>query len=280
MIKTDPETDMDVVQINDYLTFFYSGRYADHAEFDMRLGGGCYVIHRDSRAIVVDTFGLPGQGEWVKDFMIATYGTEKFTVVNTHWHGDHVGGNHLYQDDTIVGHSLTRDIMLQQADNPKMRTPPNLTFEGRMDLWLDDLKIELHEFKIHALGHVAVYLPDDKILLAADMLEDPICIFNFDDMTSEVQLREFERMKAMEIDCLLTSHCNIEVIKAGGYDKWFIENMADYMCAMVSDGGSSNFGKKPAQDYIAKTLKDGDLTWWGPYEEVHAMNVEAVRRAL
>jgi len=258
--------------------FFYSGRFPEHAEFDMRLGGGCYVIHRGNRAIVIDTFGLAGQGDWVKDYMVSNHDTKYFTVVNTHWHGDHVGGNSLYKNDPIVGHTLTRDIMRQFPDDPKMTTQPNLTFEGRMDLWIEDIKVELHEFKIHALGHLAVYIPQDKILLAADILEDPICIFNFEDMTPEVQLSEFERMMAMDIDSLLSSHCNLEVVKSGGYDKRFISNMVDYMRAMLKEGRSGDFKNKLAQDYITKALNNGLLTWWEPYKEVHEMNVEAVEK--
>jgi len=79
---------MDVTRINDYLTYFYSGRYPDHKEFDLRLGGGGYVMHEGAHAIVFDTFGLPGQGKWVKDYMISTHGIERFTVVNTHWQPD------------------------------------------------------------------------------------------------------------------------------------------------------------------------------------------------
>ena len=59
---------------------------------------------------------------------------------------------------------------------------------------------------IHCEGRLAVYLPDDKILLAADMLEDPIWIFNFDFATSiQTQLAEFERMSAMGIERIYSS---------------------------------------------------------------------------
>ena len=269
---------MDVTRINDYLTYFYSGWYPDHKEFDLRLGGGGYVMHEGAHAIVFDTFGLPGQGKWVKDYMISTHGIERFTVVNTHWHSDHVGGNHLYKNDTIVGHSLTRDIMAEHNDDPLMSTPPNLTFEGRMDLWLGDIKIELHEFKIHALGHFGIYLPGDKIFMAADLLEDPICIFDFDHMDPELQLAEFDRMMAMDLDCNLTTYCTLEVVKSGGYDKSFIANMAGYMRAMLKDGASPDFGEKPAQSYIPDAFKSGELGWWHPYAEVHAMNVDAIKK--
>ncbi|MEM7014463.1 MAG: hypothetical protein AAF585_23630, partial [Verrucomicrobiota bacterium] len=44
--------------------------------------------------------------------------------------------------------------------------PPNIVFAGTLDLWLDDLKLELHEFKVHEAGHLGVYLPSEKIFIA------------------------------------------------------------------------------------------------------------------
>ena len=47
------------IRINDNLIYFYWGRHPSHANMDMRLGGGCHVIHHSSEAIVVDTMGIP-----------------------------------------------------------------------------------------------------------------------------------------------------------------------------------------------------------------------------
>jgi len=146
-----------------------------------------------------------------------------------------------------------------------------------MDLWLEDLKVELHEFAIHCKGHLAVYLPDDKILLTADMLEDPIWIFKFDFATPESQLAEFERMRAMDIERIYSSHCNLNTVKAGGYDKNFIKNNVNYLKRMLADAGHSDFGTKRAQDYISDAVSAGELTWWEPYAEVHARNIDTIK---
>jgi cyclase len=238
-------------------------------------------------AIVVDTMNLPGQGAWVRRHLLDQYAIKYYTVVNTHWHLDHITEKHLYKNDSIIGHADTREIILANKDAGEAGTlwgppafpaiPPNITFKGRMDLWLEDVKVELHEFAIHCEGHLVVYLPDDKILLAAYMLEDPIWIFDFDFATPDIPLAEFERMTAMNIERIYSSHCNLDTVKAGGYDKRFIKNNANYLKRMLSDADRSDFGIKTAQVYADDAISAGELTWWEPYAEIHARNIETVK---
>jgi glyoxylase-like metal-dependent hydrolase (beta-lactamase superfamily II) len=277
---------IEVIDINDHLVYFYWGRHKDHSEMNMRLGGGTQAIYRGNSAVVVDTMSLPGQGKWVKNLLQEKYGIKNFTVVNTHWHLDHITDNYLYKNGAIICLAGTRDIILENKDAIEAGTlwgppafpavPPNVTFNGRLDLWLGDLKVELHEFAIHCAGHLAVYLPEDKILLAADMLEDPIWIFNFEFAAPETQLAEFERMIIMEIDRIYSSHCNIDMVKAGGYDKTFIKNNANYLKKMLADADDADFNKKTAHAYIDDALTAGELTWWEPYSEIHARNIDAI----
>ena len=140
--------------------------------------------------------------------------------------------------------------------------------------------MELHEFTIHCEGHLAVYLPGDRIILAADMLEDPIWIFNFDFATPDTQLAEFERMMAMDIERIYSSHCNIDTVKAGGYDKRFIKNNAGYLKRIIADVDNPDFGNKTARVYNDDALSEGELSWWEPYSEIHMRNIETIRNYL
>lgn len=279
---------IEVVEINDHLLYFYWGRHPDHFEMDMRLGGGTHAIYQGDTAIVVDTMDLPGQGAWVKNHLQTRYAIKNFTVVNTHWHLDHIAGNHVYAKCSIIGHADTRTIISANKEAIEAGTlwsgfpafaaiPPNVTFTGRMDLWLDHLKVELHEFKIHCKGHLCVILPDDKILIAGDALEDPIWIFEFNFATPETQLAEFDRMAAMDINRIYAGHCNLDTVKTGGYDKRFIKNNADYLKRMMADVAHPEFRAHKAQVYIGDALAAGELTWWEPYSEVHARNIETIQ---
>jgi cyclase len=284
------DREIEVVEINDHLAFFYWGRHPNHKMMDMQLGGGSFAIYRGNSAIVVDTMTQPGQGKWVKQYLEKTRSIKFFTVVITHWHLDHIIDNYLYKDGIIIGHSYTRKVMQDNKDifesgnfedYPAFPVvPPNLTFEGRLDLWLDDLKVELHEFLVHAKGHIGVIIPDDKIFIASDILEDPIWIFDFDFASPETQLAEFERLMTMDIEQILPSHGNLDIIKAGGYTKNFIKHNADYLRSMMSDTDNPDFLKKSAQDYIGDALKLGELIWWEPYAKVHELNKSTIKKLM
>lgn len=103
--------EIEVVEINEHLAYFYWGRHPNHKMMDMQLGGGAFAIYRGNSAIVVDTMARPGQGKWVKQYLEKTHAIKSFTAVNTHWHVDHIIENSLYKDGIIIGHSYTREIM-------------------------------------------------------------------------------------------------------------------------------------------------------------------------
>jgi cyclase len=124
---------------------------------------------------------------------------------------------------------------------------------------------------------LAVYLPEDKIMLAADMLEDPIWIFQFNFAAPETQLAEFDRMMTMDIERIFASHCSLAAVKSGGYDKRFIKNNVDYLKRMLADADNSDFGTRTAPAYIKDALAAGELSWWEPYAEIHARNIDSIK---
>ena len=69
----------EIIDINDYLVYFYWGRHPEHEDFDGRLGGGTFAIYKGDKAIVVDTGNLPGQGKWVRKKLQSAYGIKNFT---------------------------------------------------------------------------------------------------------------------------------------------------------------------------------------------------------
>ncbi|MEJ2166700.1 MAG: hypothetical protein P8X90_14325, partial [Desulfobacterales bacterium] len=84
-------------------------------------------------------------------------------------------------------------------------------------------------------------------------------------------------MIAMDIDRIYAGHCSLAKVKTGGYDKRFIKNNVNYLKRMLADADNSDFGTKTAQVYLKDALAAGELTWWEPYAEIHARNIEAIR---
>jgi cyclase len=106
------------------------------------------------------------------------------TLVNTHHHGDHTYGNCLLPAATIVGHARCRDEVLA-AGPPANRgifddvdwgglslTPPFLTYETGITLWVDDLRCEVRYVgsAAHTTNDSIVWIPDRSVLFAGDLL--------------------------------------------------------------------------------------------------------------
>ena len=104
-------------------------------------------------------------------------------LINTHHHGDHTHGNQLFLPGaTIIGQTLCRETMLSEGLAatrlfPDVEwghidvTPPSLTFDDRLDLWVDDLKLELiHVGPAHTTNDIVVWLPERKVLFAGDLI--------------------------------------------------------------------------------------------------------------
>ncbi|MEM6986837.1 MAG: MBL fold metallo-hydrolase [Pseudomonadota bacterium] len=281
--------EIDVIKVRDFLTYFHWGRHPHDRMLDMRLGGGAYAVHQNGKAVVIDSMARPGQGRWVRDYLAATCDITQFTLVSSHWHVDHIVDNVVFSDGMIVGHKHTRAVMLEKRQQFESGNysdydaftvvPPNLTFEGRLDIWVDDNKLELHEVLIHEAGHLGVFLPDHNILIANDLLEDPLWFFDFDFATAETQLRELERLRNWDIDCILPCHAAPDRIRQGGFSKRLIDANTHYLNAMLANADNPGFNALSAQEILRDYLDAGDVSWWEPYAEVHAANQAAILKA-
>jgi cyclase len=107
-------------------------------------------------------------------------------LVNTHHHGDHTYGNHLFGPATIVAHDRCREELLA-AGLPGRRhddiwdapdwghltlAPPVLTFDDSVTVWVDDLRCEVRHVgtPAHTTNDSVVWIPEQSVLFAGDLL--------------------------------------------------------------------------------------------------------------
>lgn len=106
------------------------------------------------------------------------------SVVNTHHHGDHTHGNYLFRPAAVIGHEQCR-AMVQAYGHPNFGDvftpidfgaleiePPMVTFTDRLDVWVDDLKIELHFIggAAHTTNDVVAWIPERSVLFTGDLV--------------------------------------------------------------------------------------------------------------
>ncbi len=193
--------------------------------------------------LVVDTCATERRTRALLETVRHVTGRPPTTVVNTHHHGDHTNGNGLLAGATIVGHTRCRQAM---ADTGILRpdglwepvawgelelAPPFVTFDDRLDVWVDDTKVELHHLgpAAHTTNDVVAYVPDHKVLFTGDL------VFNggtpFVLMGSVTgSLAVLDRLAAFDADVVVPGHgapCTLDQVEPVAEYLRFVRRVAE-----------------------------------------------------
>ena len=279
--------DMEIKRINDWITFFY----IEAADFNY----GSVVLHKGKRAIVFDTMESVANGKRVKDYL-HNLGITRFIVVNTHWHFDHIGGNSLYQDDIIIATAKSRERMeqnkglIETGEKGEVgRSPnevdttafieisfpvvyPNITFNSTLELYLEDIKIELFNIHIHTRDCLVGYLPQEKVLIPGDTLEAPLPLI-IEVENIPVHIENLKKLNELDIKMIIPPHGSLERYEQGGYDKSLIDNTINYLTQIISRANEPNFLEGRMEEYLTQAVEPRES-----YREIHRDNLKVVQQ--
>ncbi|MEU2236792.1 MBL fold metallo-hydrolase [Streptomyces vietnamensis] len=138
------------------------------------------LLHGRQPALVDS--GFVGHAEQTADWARARAGTIDL-VVNTHWHSDHVGGNALLQ---AAGASIAagapeaeaisrRDpgcCSAEHLDQPVAPYTVDVSLDDGQVLRLGDTDWEVVRTPGHTPGHLALWQPEERLLVVGDALSD------------------------------------------------------------------------------------------------------------
>jgi glyoxylase-like metal-dependent hydrolase (beta-lactamase superfamily II) len=136
-------------------------------------GGNTLALMREDGVVVIDT-KLPGWGRPILDAIQAATDRPVTTIINTHAHADHTGGNVEFQTVTrIVAHERTKAHM-QRMDAFKgsnTRFLPNMMVTGNKTTLFDGPdRLDLYYFGAgHTDGDLVVVLPEKRIAYFGDL---------------------------------------------------------------------------------------------------------------
>ncbi|MFZ5653861.1 MAG: MBL fold metallo-hydrolase [Pseudomonadota bacterium] len=143
-------------------------------------GGNIGVsIGRDGTLIIDDQYAPLAAG--IQAALADLDGGSPRFVINTHWHGDHAGGNEAFgrAGAVIVAHQRVRQALMEERSIPlfDLHQPPApraalpvVTFAERMTLHWNDQDLELvHVPAAHTDGDAIVHFRSAKVLHLGDI---------------------------------------------------------------------------------------------------------------
>ncbi|WP_207565777.1 MBL fold metallo-hydrolase [Mycobacteroides saopaulense] len=158
-------------------------------------GGWCLsnsgIVVSPEGAVVIDTLATESRNRRLVAAVDGLAPGARRTVVNTHFHGDHHFGNHLFGPQaTIIAHERAR-VEMDEAGLALTRlwpdvewgdvrvTLPSVTFTERLQLHIGNRAAELiHLGPAHTTNDAVVWLPQDRILFAGDIVLSGATPFN------------------------------------------------------------------------------------------------------
>ncbi|MDP6511126.1 MAG: MBL fold metallo-hydrolase [Dehalococcoidia bacterium] len=247
-------------------------------------------IAGDGEVLVVDTLMLPtSQGQELVAAVSRLAPAVPRLVLNTHFHGDHTFGNMLFPESVIMAHNGVRRRMEEMGDKmversirfrpeheAEFRTVkialPTLGFSHGMTLDIGRRRVEMfHPGPAHTDGDTLVFLPDDGMLFAGDLLFTgtfPAVLPETDTRGWVKVLKELETMSANRV---VPGHGPMSTVED-------MKTLRDYL-QHVQGEVRRCLDKGMSKEETSKAVSTGPGEGWDKPER-HAMGVGQVYEEL
>ena len=273
---------------------FYDGRVAGYRwaeeenwvdEGALELGIASFAIVDGAEALVYDTHVSVPHARAIRE-ALAAEGVERFTVVLSHWHLDHIAGTEAFADCEVIANERTAALMAEHREaieaGAKSGPPgidplvlPTRTFRDRETVTVGSTEVELIHCEIHSDDATVLWRAEDALLFAGDTMEDTVTyVTEPDELATHVA--ELERLRELGPRLILPNHGDPDVIAAGGYGPGLIDATQEYVGVLIRLRDEPELERTPLRDLVAGPLADGAITWFAPYEAVHRENVDIV----
>jgi glyoxylase-like metal-dependent hydrolase (beta-lactamase superfamily II) len=156
-------------------------------------GGNIGVMVGDDGILMIDTQFAQYEKPIRETIAKIAEGAPQY-VVNTHWHGDHVGGNLAFgAEGVLVAHEKVRSRMKKGAGERKPAMPkelPVITYTDGLTIHWNDEDVRLVHFPLgHTDGDTVVFFSDSKVVHLGDLMFNGM--FPFIDLESGGDVRGY-----------------------------------------------------------------------------------------
>ncbi|MFD6194039.1 MBL fold metallo-hydrolase [Streptomyces sp. NPDC060275] len=176
-------------------------------------GGWCLnnagLVLGSSGPLLIDTAATEKRAALLRDTVRALDSRPVDILVNTHSHGDHTFGNHLFPDATVVAQEKAAAEMAEYGTALRGLWPevtwghveagvPDVVFKDHLVVPGTGRRVELlHLGPGHTAGDAVVWLPDQRVLFAGDLVfsgATPFVLMG----SVEGSLRVLDQLRALE----------------------------------------------------------------------------------
>jgi len=242
-----------------------------------------FIVGNDY-VVVVDSLATVGLTQRFKEEIRKITDKPVRYLVNTHHHGDHTYGNHVFAGATIISHEACRrevtetrimDSALLNAIFPEFdfrgiaATPADITFDKELTLHIGGREVRLlHLGPGHTTGDIIVYLPDEEIIFAGDFIflySTPVAM----DGSFAGWLNNLDAMAKLNARTYVPGHgpvCGSEGLNL----------CRDYIVLILREA-RKRFDKGLTLDEAAKDIDLGQFSQW-PNRERILLNLERLWR--
>ena len=242
-----------------------------------------FIVGNDY-VVVVDALATVGLTQKFRDEIKKITDKPVRYLINTHHHGDHTYGNHVFAGATIIAHDYCRrevieagimDPSLLNTIFPEFDfqgiavTPADITFDKQLTLHMDGREVRLLHFGPgHTVDDIIVYLPAEGIIFAGDFIflySTPLGM----EGSFAGWLRNLDAMEKLGAQTYVPGHgpvCGAEGLNL----------CRDYL-VFIQGEAKKRFDKGMTVDEAAKDIDLGHFKQWPNHERI-LLNVERLWR--
>jgi len=242
-----------------------------------------FIVSNDY-VVVVDALATVGLTQKFRDEIRKITDKPVRYLINTHHHGDHTYGNHVFAGATIISHDYCRrevieagimDPVLLNTIFPEFdfqgiaATPADITFDKQLTLHMDGQEVRLLHFGPgHTADDIIVYLPAEGIIFAGDFIflySTPLGM----EGSFAGWLRNLDAMAKLGAQTYVPGHgpvCGAEGLNL----------CRDYL-VFIQGEAKKRFDEGMTVDEAAKDIALGQFKQWPNHERI-LLNVERLWR--
>jgi|JI7StandDraft_1071085.scaffolds.fasta_scaffold132179_2 glyoxylase-like metal-dependent hydrolase (beta-lactamase superfamily II) len=145
------------------------------SNFTLMLGGGgnSGIFESSDQVVLIDT-KMDQPAAQLHQLVQTKLQNKRLTVINTHWHPDHVGGNKLYKGSAIVAGNYGKEAWIKENKEEGL---PDLWLKDTMTIHLDNDTLVVFNFhrRAHTSNDVMVYSKQRQLLFTGDLVQNKQC---------------------------------------------------------------------------------------------------------